>query len=305
MQFLIYILVYPLLWFISILPFPLFYLVSDGICFIVFRIIGYRRNIVRNNLTLSFPDKSPQELFEIEKKFYSHMCDLFLEMIKSLTISKKEIQKRFKFINMDLIERFEKEERNVILVCGHYASYEWMVSLGYRVRHKGFAIYTPLANKYFDKLVKKIRMRHEAFLLSRYTAVKDIKKHKEEGILTMYGFASDQSPSPKRARYWRTFMGVTVPVFTGAEYMAKETDCAVIFLDVQKVKRGYYETTFKLIAEQPNDFPDYKITDIFTTMLEEQIKAKPEFYLWTHKRFKHMGKMPEGLHNGIVSVKKS
>ncbi|XLS30977.1 lysophospholipid acyltransferase family protein [Flavobacteriaceae bacterium M23B6Z8] len=302
MQFLIYILVYPFLWLISILPFPLFYKFSDAICFLVYRIIKYRRKVVRRNLELSFPKKSSKELSEIEKKFYSHMCDLFLEMIKSLSISKKEIQKRFRFKNLELIRHYERENRNVILVCGHYASYEWMVSLGYEIKHKGFAIYTPLANKYFDKLVQKIRMRHEAYLLSRYTAVKDIKKHKEQKILAMYGFASDQSPSPKRAKYWRTFMGVTVPVFTGAEFMAKETDCAVIFLDIQKIKRGYYETTFKLIADKPNEFEDYEITDIFTALLEEQIKAKPEFYLWTHKRFKHMGKEPKGLVDGKVVI---
>lgn len=305
MQFLIYILVYPFLWLISILPFPLFYGFSDAVCFLVFRVIKYRRKVVRKNLELSFPEKSAEELYEIEKKFYRHMCDLFLEMIKSLSISKKEIQKRFQFKNMDVIRHYEEENRNVFLVCGHYASYEWMVSLGYEIKHRGYAIYTPLANKYFDQLVQKIRMRHEAYLLSRYTAMKDIKEHKENGILGMYGFASDQSPSAKRAKYWRTFMGVTVPVFTGAEYLAKQTDCAVIFLDIQKVKRGFYETTFHVIADQPNEFPDYEITDIFTNMLEEQIKAKPEFYLWTHKRFKHMGKEPEGLDNGKVILTES
>jgi KDO2-lipid IV(A) lauroyltransferase len=302
MQFLIYILIYPVLWGISLLPFSVFYKFSDAVCFLVYRVIGYRKKVVRNNLMLSFPEKSKNEIVEIEGKFYSHMCDLFLEMIKSLTISKKEIQKRFRFVNLDVIRHYEKENKNVILVCGHYASYEWMLSLGYFIKHKGFAIYTPLANKYFDRLVKKIRMRHDAFLLSRYNAVSEIKKHKEEGVLAMYGFASDQSPSAKRARYWRPFMGVTVPVFTGAEFIAKETDCTVIFLDIQKVKRGYYETTFKVIADNPQDYPDYEITDIFTDMLEAQIKAKPEFYLWTHKRFKHRNKAPEGLKNGKLII---
>ncbi len=304
MQLLIYILIYPVLWGISVLPFPVFYKLSDGICFLVYRIIGYRKKVVRSNLELAFPDKSKSEIIEIEKKFYSHMCDLFLEMIKSLTISKEEMQKRFQFANMDLIRRFEKENRNVMLVCGHYASYEWMLSLGYKIKHEGYAVYTPLANKYFDRLVKKIRMRHNAFLISRYKALSEIKTHKDAGILAMYGFASDQSPGAKKARYWRPFMGVTVPVFTGAEFVAKKTDCSVIFLDIQKIKRGYYETTFKLIAENPEEFPDYEITDIFTEMLESQIKAKPEFYLWTHKRFKHRHKAPEGLKNGKLIINK-
>lgn len=302
MQLLIYLLVYPVLWIISILPFPVFYKVSDAVCFLVYRVFGYRKKVVWQNLRLAFPEKPEDELKDIEKKFYSHMCDLFMEMIKSLSISKSEIQKRFTFANMDLIRRYENENRNVILVCGHYASYEWMLSLGYEIKHKGFAIYTPLANKYFDRLVKKIRMRHQAFLLSRYTAIKDINTHKVEGLLAMYGFASDQSPRVKKAKYWRPFMGVTVPVFTGAEFVAKKTDCPVIFLDIQKVKRGYYNTTFKVIADNPNEFPDYQITDIFTEMLEEQIMAKPEFYLWTHNRFKHRDKAPDGLKNGRLII---
>ena len=297
MQLLIYLLAYPFLWFISILPFPVFYRVSDAICFLVHRVFGYRKKTVRSNLELAFPDKAKAELDIIEKKFYSHMCDLFLEMIKSMTISKAEIQKRFAFKNLELIRHFEQKNQSVILMCGHYASYEWMMSLGYEIKHKGFGIYMPVANKYFDRLVQRIRTRHGAYLISRFEATKVIKQHKQDCLLAMYGFASDQSPSSKKAKYWRTFLGVNVPVFTGAEYLAKELDHAVIFLDIQKKKRGFYETEFKLITDNPKSLPDYQITDIFTEMLEEQIKAKPEFYLWTHKRFKHKDKMPYTINN--------
>jgi len=292
MQLLVYILGYPILWFISVLPFPLFYKVSDMVCFIVYRVLGYRKKVVRQNLELAFPDTSPDELDTIEKKFYSHMCDLFLEMIKTLSLSKEEMQKRFAFTNLEVIRKYEEENRNVILVCGHYASYEWMMSLGYRIKHIGFGIYMPLANKYFDRLVQKIRTRHGAKLIARRGSVKTIHEYHEKGDLCMYGLASDQSPSWKRARYWRRFMGVKVPVFTGAETLAKELDYPVVFLDIQKVKRGFYETTFKVITEHPKDIPDYGITDQFTEMLEGQIREKPEHYLWTHKRFKHRNKTP-------------
>lgn len=253
--------------------------------------------MVRENLKLAFPEKPTNELKRIEKEFYTHMCDMFLEMIKSLTISKKEIQKRFTFTNLDLIKEYETKNKSIVLMCGHYASYEWLMSAGYQINHTGYAVYQPLGNKYFDKLVKRIRTKHGVELLSRYQTTKSIQKHKKEGEIAMYGLASDQSPQKHRAKYWRTFLGVYVPVFVGAEKIAKDLDCPVIFMDAQKVKRGFYETSFTLIAEHPNDFPDYEITDRFTALLEKQIRNKPEYYLWTHRRFKHRKKIhePQGL----------
>lgn len=293
MQLLVFILVYPLLWLVSILPFRLLYALSDAIYILLYYLIGYRKKVVRGNLQLAFPEKSLSEIKQIEKKFYKHMCDLFLEMIKSLTISKSEMIKRFSFTNLEVIKNFEKQKRNVILVCGHYASYEWMMSLGYHINHKGYGVYMPIANKYFDRLVKKIRTRHGAYLIAKKDATKTIRKHKEDNVLALYGLASDQSPQLQRARYWRTFMGVKVPVFLGAEKLSKELDYPVVFMDIQKIKRGYYQTTFTVITDNPKALPDYKITDTFTELLEAQIKAKPEYYLWTHKRFKHKDKAPK------------
>ena len=292
MQLLIYVIVLPLIWFISILPFRLFYLYSDFVRFWIYRVFGYRKKVVRKNIQLSFPEKSLEEIKAIEKKFYVHMCDLFLEMAKSLTISEKEIKSRFKFTNIELVKEFEKQNKSIIFVCGHYASYEWVISMGYHVNHQGFVIYTPLANKYFDRLVKKIRMNHNSSLIARHEAVTTMIQHKEEGLLAAYGMASDQSPQVHKAHYWREFMGVKVPVITGPEFLAKKLDYPVVFIDIQKPKRGYYEATFKLITDKPNEFPDYTITDQFTEMLESQIRTKPEHYLWTHKRFKHKNKVP-------------
>ncbi|UOB17430.1 lysophospholipid acyltransferase family protein [Abyssalbus ytuae] len=293
MQLVVYLIVFPFLWAISILPFKLFYLFSDFVYLIVYRLLGYRKKVVRNNLKLVFPEKSLQEIKHIEKKFYRHMCDLFLEMIKSLTISEKEIKKRFTLTNPEVLKKYGKQGKSSILICGHYASYEWATSLGYHIEHTGYAIYTPLANKYFDRLVKKIRMKHNAYLISRYDAVMEIKKHQDEKHLAMYGFASDQSPQLGKSHYWREFMGVKVPVFTGAEFLAKKLGLPVVFMDIQKIKRGYYQATFTTIADTPKEYPDYQITDIFTQMLEEQIRKKPEYYLWTHKRWKHKDKVPE------------
>lgn len=292
MQLLIYVIVLPLIWFISILPFRLFYWYSDFVRFWIYRVFGYRKKVVRKNLRLSFPEKSLEEIKVIEKKFYVHMCDLFLEMAKSLTISEKEIKSRFKFTNIELVKEFEKQNKSIIFVCGHYASYEWVISMGYHVNHQGFVIYTPLANKYFDRLVKKIRMNHNSSLIARHEAIATMIQHKEEGLLAAYGMASDQSPQPHKAHYWRKFMGVKVPVITGPEFLSKKLDYPVVFIDIQKPKRGYYEATFKLITDNPKELPDYTITDQFTDMLEKQIRTKPEHYLWTHKRFKHKNRVP-------------
>ncbi|UNY98097.1 lysophospholipid acyltransferase family protein [Zhouia spongiae] len=295
MQLLTYLLVYPLLWMVSKLPFSVFYRVSDFMYLLLYRLIGYRKKVVRSNLRLAFPEKQPEEIKQIEKKFYHHLCDLFMEMIKSLTISKEEMQKRFRFKNIEVLRAFEEQNKSVVLLCGHYASYEWLMSLGYQIRHNGYAVYQPINNKYFDKLVKKIRTKHGAHLISRYETTKTILQKYKAGELALYGLAIDQSPMPSRARYWRKFFGIKVPVFVGAEKIAKSLNSPVIFMDIQKIKRGYYETSFTVISEQPKGLPDYEITDRFTQMLEAQIRKKPEYYLWTHKRFKHKDKAPEGI----------
>ena len=293
MQLLVYLLVLPLLWGISLLPFKLFYIFSDFVCFLVYRVFGYRKKVVRSNLKLAFPEKSLEEIKSIEKKFYRHMCDLFMEMVKSLSIKEKEIKKRFVFTNLDEISDYEDQNRSIIFVCGHYASYEWVISMAYHVKHNGYVVYTPLSNKYFDRLVKKIRHNHKSLIIPRSETIKTLIKNKREGVLAGYGLASDQSPQLEKSFYWRDFMGVKVPVITGPEFLAKKFDHPVVFIDIQKVKRGYYEATFKILADKPHEFPDYKITDLFIENLEEQIRKKPEYYLWTHKRWKHKDKVPK------------
>ena len=293
MHLLIYIIILPFLWAISILPYKLFYLFSDFVRFLVYRVIGYRKKVVRENIQLAFPEKTIDEVKIIEKKFYKHMCDLFLEMVKSLSITEKEIKKRFVFTNIDLVKEYEKQGKSVIFMIGHYASYEWVLSMAYHVKHEGHVVYTPLANKYFDRLVRKIRRNHNSDVIPRKDTIRTMIKHKKDDKLAAYGFASDQSPQLNKAYYWRTFMGVKVPVITGTEFLAKKYDLPVIFIDIQKVKRGYYEATFETIANSPKDFPDYQITDIFTEKLEKQIRNKPEHYLWSHKRWKHKDNVPE------------
>ncbi|SFU70777.1 KDO2-lipid IV(A) lauroyltransferase [Pustulibacterium marinum] len=292
MQLIVYLLLYPLLWFVSILPFSFLYVMSDVACFIVYKVLGYRVSVVRKNLRLAFPDKGDDELKLIEKKFYHHFCDTFLEMIKSMTISEKALKKRFVYTNLDVLKKFENNNQSIMLVLGHYGNWEWVMSLGDFIKHEGHAVYTPLANKYIDRLIRKVRLRHNSYLISRHHTVRTMLKHRTEKRLVIYGLISDQSPQVQHAHYWTQFLGINVPVYAGAEIMSKKFDAPVVFLNVEKQKRGYYKASFEVITDDPKSIPNYQITDTFNRLLEQQIRKAPAYYLWTHNRFKHKDKMP-------------
>jgi KDO2-lipid IV(A) lauroyltransferase len=287
MQFLVYILAYPILWLISILPFRLFYWFSDFVCFLIYRVVGYRTKVVRENLALALPHLNNAERKSIEKKFYQHMCDMFLETIKTMGISPAEMDKRFQITNLELVKEYAQKGKSVILVASHYASYEWLLTMNTKIDFKGIAVYKTLANPYFDRLVRRIRSKYDTELIETRKAIPLMAQNQREGILSMYGLASDQSPKLDRIFHSMKFMGVEVPVHTGAEMLAKKYDLSVIMVKVKKIARGYYEATFLPIADNPNDYPNFDITEKYLREVEKQIYETPEYYLWTHKRWKH------------------
>ncbi|VXB96052.1 Lipid A biosynthesis acyltransferase (fragment) [Flavobacterium sp. 9AF] len=215
------------------------------------------------------------------------MCDMFLEMIKTMSISKKEIQKRFKITNLDVYLELEKKDKSIALLCSHYASYEWVISMNYYIHYKGYGIYKKIANKHFDKLVHKIRSKFKANLITTKETIKVIEENQRNGILGIYGFASDQSPKSYIKSHWYQFMGIETPIHVGAELLAKRLDMNVIFLKVRKVKRGFYEASLEIMTENAKSIPNYEISEAFIRKVEEQIYEAPEYYLWTHKRWKH------------------
>ncbi|MGB5419783.1 lysophospholipid acyltransferase family protein [Algibacter sp.] len=292
MQFLVYILVYPLLWIISILPFRILYMLSDGFYVILYYIIGYRKKVVLENLKLVLPEKSEQELLLIRKRFYHHLGDMMFEAIKSITISEAEMQKRYVFTNVEEIIKLEKENRSIVLFMGHYASWEWVFILQTHIKHKGYAVYKKLSNKYFDTLVKRIRAKYNSYLITTRETFPTLIKAKSDNELTLNGFVFDQSPKLEKAIYWQDFMGKNVPVHVGAEILTKRLDMVSLFLKVKKVKRGYYEAEFTDIIRNAKDYADFDITDLYLKRVEEQIHEAPEFYFWTHKRWKHSGQKP-------------
>ena len=287
MRFIIYVITYPFLWCVSMLPFPILYLLSDFIYLIVYHGIGYRKKIVRENIALALPNLSEQERLTIEKKFFRHLCDIFLEMIKTLSISKKEMSNRFVFTNLEVYKNLEKKQKSIAIMMAHYASYEWAVSINSFVDYEAYGIYKKINNPYFDKLVRDIRLKFKAKLITTKETIPKIIENNKLNKLCTYGFASDQTPRLQSTFHWQKFMGIEVPVHTGAEMLAKKYDMNVIFIKIKKIRRGYYEASFEVLSENVTQVPSYEISDRFMHLVEQQIHEAPEYYLWTHKRWKH------------------
>ena len=287
MQLIAFVLIYPILWIVSHLPFRLLYFISDILYVFLFHIFRYRKKTVIKNLKLVFPEKTEAERHKITKAFYHHLCDMILEAIKSMNININDMKARFKFTNIDLIKNYEKQNKSISLMCAHYGSWEWIFILQSYTTHKTYAIYKRLSNKYFDRLIRKIRARYNSYLITTKEAVSVLVENKKKGLLTINGFVSDQTPKKNKAYHWKEFMGINVPVHTGAEMLSKKLDMPVVFFSVKRVKRGFYETTFETLADSPKKINDYEITDKFLKLVEKQIHEAPEFYLWTHKRWKY------------------
>jgi KDO2-lipid IV(A) lauroyltransferase len=242
--------------------------------------------VVSGNLKLVFPEKSDTERRRIQRKFYQHLCDIIFETIKSLTISEKEISKRFVYQNLKLLDDLYKKDRSILLMCGHYASWEWSGILARQMDYKGLAVYKKLDNKSFDRLVKKIRSRFGASIISNKKVVPLLYRLSKEHTKSLTLILADQTPKLGAFKHRDLFMGIDVPVFTGSEELAKKLGFSAVYLNVTKVKRGYYAARFELLAEDPTLYSDFEITRKFLDCIERQINKAPEYYLWSHKRWK-------------------
>ena len=203
------------------------------------------------------------------------------------------MKKRYVFKNVEDVHELEKENKSIVLFMGHYASWEWVFILQKHVNHIGYAVYKQLSNKYFDALVKRIRAKYNSYLITTKETFPTLIQAKQDNQLTLNGFVFDQSPKLDKAIHWQNFMGKKVPVHVGAEILAKRLDMTTLFLKVKKIKRGYYEATIMDIIKDPNIMEDFKITDAYLKHVEDEILEAPEFYLWTHKRWKHANNAPK------------
>lgn len=293
MNLLVYILVYPLIWILSILSFRILYFLSDIIYFLIYYLIGYRKKVVLSNLKLAFPEKTNHELIKIRKKFYHHFVDIFMEMIKSFTISKNELEKHCVYPNLDVLNDLHKDGKSIILVGSHYGNWEWLFGLSSFTDYKCYTAYTKVSNTYFNRKILKSRSRFGFSLKQTARIIAEVDANIKDKVQSIYGLISDQSPQLKKAIYWNQFLGVKIPLHTGAEMLAKKHNLSLVLISTKKVKRGYYENSFSVITKEPNKFPDFELTDIFHKKIEKLIRSQPEYYFWTHKRFKHKDKAPK------------
>ena len=287
MQLIVFIVFYPLLWLISILPFRILYFLSDLVYILVYYVVGYRKKVVKENLALALPHLSAKERLVIEKKSYRHLCDIFLEMAKTMSMSREEMSRRFHITNPEIFREYEAENKSMMLMASHYASWEWLLTMCDQTSLKGMGVYKKISNKYFDQLIRDIRSKFGSELVVTRETIPYIANKQREKIACVYGFASDQSPKKDRIMYWCDFMGVEAPIHTGAEMIARKYNIEVLFIKVSRVKRGFYEATLIPISKKPKEVPEFQITKDFVRHVEKQILEAPEFYFWTHKRWKH------------------
>ncbi len=285
------ILYYTLLKPLSLLPFRVLYMLSDLAYVVVYHILGYRKAVVRQNLRNSFPQKTAKELKHIEGKFYHHLCDLAVESIKIFSISLEEAVASNRFVNPEVADRFYDEGRSVIFSAGHYNNWEMCVlASDAQIKHKSIGVYTPLANPFFEEKMRETRGKYGMVLLPK-RQIKEFHASNRH-VLTGTILASDQAPSPStKQTYTMTFLNQETEVMYGTEKFAREYNYPVLFAAITKVRRGVYETRFEVVEEEPSSTPYGQITEKVTRLLEKQILDQPEFWLWTHKRWKKRNKL--------------
>ena len=279
---------YILFYVLSLLPLRVFYCIADVEYYFMYYIIRYRRNIVRQNLTTSFPDKSPDEIKTIERKFYHWFCDYFFESIKLLSISDKELRRRFTVTNSEDIERCFQEGQHVGAILGHYCNWEWLSCVGIELpenRVKGL-VYKPLRNKALDYVFQKLRSHCGGSPIPKNDILRYRIRYKRDNMMSIFGYISDQGPKWENIHLWIPFLNPQPGVFTGAERIMRKMNDAVFFVEMTRPRRGRYTCTYHLITRNPQSLPEGEITRRFFQLLETLIRRQPAYYLWTHNRWK-------------------
>lgn len=278
---------------LALLPLGALYVISDGVALLLRHVVRYRRKVVRKNLAESFPDKSVAELRDIERRFYRNFADYIFETIKLLHISNKEMSRRMVFENIELVDRLLGEGRSIAVYFSHCGNWEWAPSI---TLHTAFPpdrgavygqVYRPLRNRWFDTMMLRIRSRFGSHSYPKKTVLRDLIKEKRTGLPAMVGFMSDQKPSHGDTIHVVSFLNHPTAVITGTETLARRLDMAAIYWDMEKVSRGHYKITNRLISDRLADEPQYSITDRYAAMLEKTIMRDPAVWLWSHKRWKH------------------
>lgn len=277
---------------IAKLPFGIIYFLSDILFVVIFYLAGYRKKVVYQNLEKSFPDKTPAEQRKIARKFYHHFCDLTLETIKLNKMTKREMEKRMNFRNHEIISRFTNTGRSVTVLAMHYNNWEWGTFLKSFYKSPVLAVYKPLHNLSFDKYMNANRAKFGAEMIKNNHVLKRIliAEKRQEPVITW--LAADQTP-PFFHTTWFRFLNQEAMFYPGPAFIAKRFNTPVIFQKIEKTKRGYYTSSLELLVENPAEMEENEIMKIYIRRMEEIIGENPEYYLWSHRRWKH--KRPEEI----------
>lgn len=295
----LYKILYAFFWLLAFLPLRVLYLFSDLAFLVVCYVVRYRRAVIMENLRNSFPEKTEKERKKIARQFYRFSCDLFIETMKVIHISEKEIRRRIRYSNPEIYEDLYAKNKHVLFVLGHYGNWEWLATLEGTIPHHQATLYHPLRNKFFDKFFYDMRTKHGTDAIPTSQTVRALNNYIQENRLVALCFLADQSPKKKMISYWTTFLNQETPIFLGIEKMAKRYNTAVIYYEIRRVKRGYYEVDLTLITENAAETADKEITDKHVALLEQTIRKAPQYWLWSHRRWKHKR---ETIENGELKM---
>lgn len=276
---------------ISILPLPLLHFASSVTAFFVGRIFGYRKTIILDNLRHAFPEKSEKEIRAIAKGFYLHLCDVVFETIKMLTMSKAQLKRRVRPTNPEIFPEMTPEGKGGIGILSHYGNWEWLgAGMGLHMPSTTIGIYKEQSSKGIDRLMLHIRKRLGNDMIERKSAAREVLKRIKEQP-NYFGFLGDQNPTPGQPMYFTKFMGRPAPVELGIASLALQSERPAYFFRMTKPKRGYYDVHLERIPIE--DFlprsteSTHALTNLHVQMLEKLIREKPEYWLWSHRRWKH------------------
>jgi KDO2-lipid IV(A) lauroyltransferase len=281
-------------WVITLLPFRALYVISDFLFLFLYYFPGYRKGVVMNNLKNAFPEKSDAERAVIGRKFYRHLADIFIETLKQQHLSVKEHKKRFITENPEVLERLYSEGKDVVAVFGHYNNWEYTSIFPLMFKYVFIPVYRPLKNKYFDKYLLNIRERYGSILTPGPMVIREILKQRKENRRSFTSLLTDQIPAKGDIHYWTQFLNQDTPVYLGAEKIAAKYGMAVVFLNYRKVKRGHYSLKFEVLFENAAGLPEYTVTEAHVKRLEEIIREAPEYWIWSHRRWKHKREQANG-----------
>ena len=273
------------LYLVSLLPFWFLYLVADVLFVILYYLVGYRRKVVQENLLNSFPEKSVEERKIIEKKYFKYMADLMMETIKSVSMPAKSVHRRMICTNPEVMEHYFSQGKSIIAAAGHYGNWEMAcLSFGFLTDKRRMIVYKPQSNEVFTDFFNSTRSRFGATMIPMRQTLRKMIEYKNEITFTV--LASDQTPTREDAKHFVNFLNQPTAVFLGVEKLSKVINCVVIFYKIELIKRGYYTYTFVPLVEDPKQTKPFEITEIHVKYLESLIIEKPEYWLWSHRRWK-------------------